>query len=285
VGPTPEGLIPQPSIDRLKQVGDWLRANGEAVYGAKPSPYPYEFDWGSVTIRPGRAYLNIVEWPQNGSFTLFGFQSKVHKAYLLEKPGAASKVEQHETAGHPEMKLNLPAQAPDPTVSVFALEVDGMPKAYTGLTQQPDGSVTLNCQFAEMGPGTKIKVGNRGVTAGWLNTSDTLTWDFDLYRAGSYTVIARSAAQRVSGVQDESTWAGGNQIKVTAQGKTVENALKNEGKIADPRNPLFPDIQTSLGEVALQPGKVHLSVEATQISPQSKAGIHLREIVLEPLRQ
>jgi len=33
VGPTSEGLIPQPSIDRLMEVGTWLETNGEAIYG------------------------------------------------------------------------------------------------------------------------------------------------------------------------------------------------------------------------------------------------------------
>src|SRR5581483_1384744 len=33
VGPTGEGLIPEASIERLKQVGEWMRVNGKAVYG------------------------------------------------------------------------------------------------------------------------------------------------------------------------------------------------------------------------------------------------------------
>ena len=33
VGPTAEGLIPQPSIDRLMEVGTWMETNGEAIYG------------------------------------------------------------------------------------------------------------------------------------------------------------------------------------------------------------------------------------------------------------
>ena len=32
VGPTAEGLIPEPSVERLEQTGKWLRTNGEAIY-------------------------------------------------------------------------------------------------------------------------------------------------------------------------------------------------------------------------------------------------------------
>jgi len=37
VGPTSEGLIPAPSVERLKEIGDWIRINGEAIYGVNSS--------------------------------------------------------------------------------------------------------------------------------------------------------------------------------------------------------------------------------------------------------
>jgi len=36
VGPTAEGLIPQPGIDRLMKVGAWMETNGEAIHGTSP---------------------------------------------------------------------------------------------------------------------------------------------------------------------------------------------------------------------------------------------------------
>jgi alpha-L-fucosidase len=276
VGPTAEGIIPQPSVDRLRELGAWLKTNGDAVYGAKPSPYPYEFSWGSVTIKPGHAYLNVVTWPKDGAFTLYGFESKVRKAYLLEHPGTKVPVSQQET----KLRLSLPAQAPDPNVSVVVLDVDGTPKALQNLTQQPDGSVTLNGQFAELGPNSTIKVGNRGLTTAWTNTAETLGWDFDLYQAGTYQVIVNTAGTRVNNVWDNSMWTAGHEMKVSVQGQDVEHVIQDDGKAPDPRNPLFPDTQTKLGTVSLQPGKVHLTVQATKISAETKGGIHLREIRL-----
>jgi alpha-L-fucosidase len=35
VGPTSEGLIPAASVERLKDMGEWIKCNGEAVYGVK----------------------------------------------------------------------------------------------------------------------------------------------------------------------------------------------------------------------------------------------------------
>ena len=39
VGPTAEGVIPQASQDNLRAVGRWLKVNGEAIYGAGPTPF------------------------------------------------------------------------------------------------------------------------------------------------------------------------------------------------------------------------------------------------------
>lgn len=39
VGPTAEGVIPEPSVERLLAIGRWLRVNGEAIYGAGRSPF------------------------------------------------------------------------------------------------------------------------------------------------------------------------------------------------------------------------------------------------------
>ncbi len=283
VGPTAEGVIPEPAVERLRQVGSWLKVNGDAVYGAKPSPYPYEFEWGSMTEKPGRLFLEIVNWPKDGVFELFGLSSRVQRAYALANQNAPVKVTQHEIDGRQDLRLNLPAQPLDSNASVIALEVDGLPQAYQGLVQQPDGKVTLNCAFAHLDTGTHIKVSNRGVTSGWLDVSEKLEWDFDLYRSGNYEIIARTTPAR--GAAEPSQSNGGDEIQVSVGGQNVKHSIENEGMVADPRNPLTPDVRTRLGQISLEAGKQRLSVQALKIDTQSKVGLRLREIELIPVNE
>lgn len=39
VGPTPEGLLTEKQVDRLQQVGAWLRLNGKAIYGTRTTEH------------------------------------------------------------------------------------------------------------------------------------------------------------------------------------------------------------------------------------------------------
>jgi alpha-L-fucosidase len=50
VGPTAEGLIPEESVVRLHAVGDWMKRNGEAVYGTERWRTTHE---GPATVTMG----------------------------------------------------------------------------------------------------------------------------------------------------------------------------------------------------------------------------------------
>lgn len=120
VGPTAEGLIPQPSVERLAAVGKWTRVNGEAIYGTSASPFPKQLPWGRATSRPGKLYLHVFDWPAGGRLTVSGLDSRVKRAYLLSD---AKRAALPVTQSHQELTVTLPAQAPDPIATVVVLQV------------------------------------------------------------------------------------------------------------------------------------------------------------------
>ena len=137
VGPTSEGVIPQTSQDNLRTVGRWLKVNGEAIYGAGPTPFGDELgapdparktkegnpvfvaatDWRSTT-KPGKLFIHLFKWPA-GSFELSKVKGKVTKAYLLADAARASlKLNQQGD----RVTVSLPEKAPGQIASVLVLE-------------------------------------------------------------------------------------------------------------------------------------------------------------------
>jgi alpha-L-fucosidase len=137
VGPTSEGIIPSPEVDRLKEVGAWLKVNGESIYGSHPTIFGDEagsysptekdktgkplfiakWDW-RCTTKQGRIYIHLFKWP-DGKFELDGVKETVKKAYLLAHPQQTA-LDIVQTAGH--VTVSLPKTAPDPIASVLCLE-------------------------------------------------------------------------------------------------------------------------------------------------------------------
>ena len=121
VGPTAEGIIPEPSVKILREVGAWLRINGESIYGAKAGPIdtrpdePYRF-----TAKPGRLYAHILAWPWDGELRLKGVKNRVSRAYLLaDQSGGELEFEQKGS----EVKLHLDQKPVDPIDNVVVLEM------------------------------------------------------------------------------------------------------------------------------------------------------------------
>ncbi len=64
VGPDANGVFNERAIDRLKNIGDWLKNNGEAIYGTRPI-VPYKQNRVCMTQKEDYIYLiYLAEWWQ-----------------------------------------------------------------------------------------------------------------------------------------------------------------------------------------------------------------------------
>ncbi len=119
VGPTAEGIIPQPSVDRLLAMGEWLAVNGEAVYGTRPGPIQGQ-EWCRTTTKPGKIYLHVFDWPTGGQLRVAGLGQKVSGAYLLAD---SSKTPLLVSSTPDGIVVAGPSSAPDAHDSVVVLTV------------------------------------------------------------------------------------------------------------------------------------------------------------------
>jgi alpha-L-fucosidase len=127
IGPTAEGLFPQESIDRLREIGQWMKINGESIYGTQASPFSH-LEWGRCTqkktVSGTRLYLHIFDIPVNGLLVIPGLFNNPEKVFLLtdadQKPLEAIRKED-------AIVVTLPVEAKDPYDLVVVMDVKGAP--------------------------------------------------------------------------------------------------------------------------------------------------------------
>ncbi|MDO6597925.1 alpha-L-fucosidase [Oceanihabitans sp. 2_MG-2023] len=255
VGPNSKGVIPEASQLRLKIMGEWLQKNGKAIYGTIAGPYPYELNWGAITQRIEAGvttlYLNVVDWPKDGNFELYGLNNSIEKASLLANGNVLShNSEFNLAAGTNILSIKVPKTAPDPYVSVIALQLKGHPIMDQAFLQQQDGTVILDAfrstihdeEFVANKPQrpldqrifTVLKkekgiMPTRGMTVGLDKKGQALRWDFRILSPGKYKVAI------ISSVKEEYSWKTDGSMRVTVAEESVENKLTEKERYNNER--------------------------------------------------
>jgi alpha-L-fucosidase len=122
VGPDGRGRVPIEAVERLREIGVWLRGKGEAIYGCGPSPIDAPA-LGVATRRNGKVYLILQRWP-GSTLSLAWCGSPVRSARLL--PGErGARVAQE---GDRVWISGLPEYPPDPHLNAVELRFDGEPR-------------------------------------------------------------------------------------------------------------------------------------------------------------
>jgi alpha-L-fucosidase len=117
VGPTADGIIPKPSIERLRDMGKWIEINGESIYGVEPSPVEAP-EWGRYTMKSNFLYAHVFDWPEDGILNLHGI-GEIKYAWLLAD---SSKDPMDFENNADNIRLQLSIEAPDRIASVVVLE-------------------------------------------------------------------------------------------------------------------------------------------------------------------
>lgn len=101
VGPDARGNIPPRSLEIMAEIGRWLRANGDSIYGAGPADYPKP-DYGRLTAKGDKLYLHVMEETIGPVPFSFISKERIARVRLLSTGAELPIADEWTTRNYPE---------------------------------------------------------------------------------------------------------------------------------------------------------------------------------------
>ena len=279
VGPTAEGVVPEPSAERLRAIGAWMKTNGEAIYGTGGSPFPYEHDGLRMTVKPGRLFLHLLQRAER--LVVHGLRTQVTGARLLGSAAVVHYTQDRTAAGEVDrLSLELPDLSGCDQVPVVALDLAAEAEADPHTVQQPDGAIDLHAHLASVArpDDSTLEILSNGMTAGWMDTGSELSWQVKVFRPGSFEVAVVAAPVY------ESTEVSEHRLEVACGGSSAGGPLRDARALDTPRSQYFPEYSVLLGRIAIDaPGTHRFTLRATGIVAGTPDGVTVFGATLRPV--
>jgi alpha-L-fucosidase len=240
IGPDGLGRIPAPSAATFRSVGEWLKVNGEAVYGTSASPLG-KVPWGGITARPGKLYLHVLHPPADGMLILPGLATKPDAARVL---ATGEKLKVRRDGGDIFVELPASEGSSVPVVAVdlaadTAIEVDDA----TAVSARYDGA---RLQFEDLDGGDAELAKYRTMhyfgdwkhyhTVGGLTSpANSATWNLRVLEPGTYKIVLNYSASKEQAGQEGVLTIAGRDFYF----KVLETGELSEGEAFSPRKPLM----------------------------------------------
>jgi alpha-L-fucosidase len=118
VGPMPDGRIEPRQVERLKEMGAWLKKYGDGVYGTRGGPFK-PGKWGASTCKGEKIYLYVMNWPDKGPLKLPAIGQKITDSKTLS--GGIATVKQSKDS----IAIDLSVSERDEIATIIELTLDG----------------------------------------------------------------------------------------------------------------------------------------------------------------
>lgn len=168
IGPLADGTVDPFHAQRLREVGDWMRKNGETIYGTRGGPWQTA-RWGGATTRGKKIWLHVLEW-DGESLILPPFGQRIESVHLRRSGGPGWSLNQNnlvkwEQLDSGALSLTLDQRYHDDTDTILELMV----AEDVNQLAQPGGA--MPAFLASSGGGSWIS------NSATFRTSSTSQWD------------------------------------------------------------------------------------------------------------
>jgi len=231
VGPMPDGRIQDEFVTRLNAMGEWMRANGAAIYGTKASPFPRLPFFGRATQKGNVVYLHVFQWPADGKLRVPGLRNLIHSAKLLADPDSVLEVRREQN----EIVIALPKDPPNDVASVVVLTLDGAPDPLPWSLRPDDrGVITLGMESAEIESNLGQRAKKENVLGhvfltNWTRTADVPSWVIRVPYDGLYNVRLSYAAGKEKAGAEFTVETGASRVAAKVENTGGDYVFKRVG--------------------------------------------------------
>ncbi len=264
-GPQADGTFPETSIEQLRDISNWMQANGESIYGTTAGPTGRQ-EWGVSTRKGNIVYLHVFR--PSHQLAVRGFATAVHRGYLLETGKPVSFTQEGTT-----LIIDLPAA--DMLPQVVALEFAELPIFHSEeISQRVDQSIILTTNQAKLKTSDIDEKpvlflspdASGGRIMGWKKLEDYVEWTFIVEQGGQFQPSFEFN-------NPESLNIYGRRFEMQVDGQSLRASVPMSG-----RHGRY-DIYTMAGTFDLKPGLHTLTIKPYILDP----GIlmNLRAVILQ----
>jgi alpha-L-fucosidase len=224
VGPDASGIIPKEAADNLREAGKWISKNSDAIFETSGSPFPWNFEWGYVTQKPGKLYLHVFNRPASNQLELNGLMSDVTKVNILN--GSNLKYQQDGRY----LTINLKGIVKDDIATVVEVQYKCELRVAPIIAQ----SLNQNIQLDRI--------------AGRYDKDELVTsWTFEVNQPGKYEIQLISNEK---GRHSKPVWEGSEQKgSIEVAGKIIPVELIRDGEKTNPTLFFYKEITSSVGSI------------------------------------
>ncbi|MEM8521834.1 alpha-L-fucosidase [Flavobacterium sp. PL12] len=228
VGPMASGLMPAEPVKNLKIAGSWLKENGESVYNTTPSPFPWNYNWGYVTQKPNKIYLNVFNWPKNNTIELNGIISSIDKIHVL---GNSKNIKFKQDGRF--LTLDLAGVSKKEFATPIVVEYkDAELKIDRNLSQNKENNISLD-----------------RITSSYMKDEAISSWQFKVHTPGKFKIRIVSNEK---GNHSKPVWTGSEQTgSIQVAGKIIPVSLKRDTEMINPTLFFYKEIGSNAGEIEL----------------------------------
>lgn len=134
VGPDPKGKIPEGGDRVMRVMGDWMKINGDSIYGTRRCvDFPYEIRWGGLTAKGTTLYMHVMSTRENpDEIKICNLETKAKKVYLLETGEELPFYQSYEIArDEHRFRVVTKNKCKDPLNTVIVVELEEEPKVHS----------------------------------------------------------------------------------------------------------------------------------------------------------